>query len=285
MKSLAHALCLAALLTATALPGCTTDSGAPLFVSEQQEQAVGKQVYQDILAEYGGACAEPECPAALQQTVTDIGRTLALRSARPTLPFTFTILHTDTINAFAAPGGYVFVTTGLIRKMSDKSELVGVIGHEVGHVALYHGANAIQRNAAANLLNDLLLGSDTAASDIAGAVFGGYEAFVQSPEQELEADTQGVLLSAEIGYTPNGLIAFFEVLQQLKAGRDPISAGLGRILSTHPPEDKRIAHAKAVMQDNGIDPDDPSLAVDGSPPFSQILAMLPPPKGDSGGDK
>lgn len=283
MNRLAMFRCVA--LAALLAPACTTDSGAPLFVSEQQEVAVGQQVYQDILAEYGGACVEPTCPTALQSYVREIGQSVALKSARPKLKYTFTILHTDTINAFAAPGGFIFVTTGLIRQMSDKSELVGVLGHEVGHVALYHGANAIQRNAAASLLNDLILGSDTAAGEIAAAVFGGYEAFVQSPDQELEADTEGVLLTAAVGYTPGGLIDFFQVLQQLKAGRDPISAGIGRILSTHPPEDERIDHANEVMADNGIDPDDPGLAVDGQPPFAQILAMLPPPKGDAVGER
>lgn len=268
-----------------AVVGCTTDSGAPIFVSEQQEVAVGKQVHQDILAEYGGACVEPTCPAALQQYVNQIGQTLVAQSTRSSLKFTFTILHTDQINAFAAPGGFLYITTGLMRRAHDKSEIVGVLGHEVGHVTLYHGANAIQRQATVSLLNELLLGSDSAAGEIAGAVFGGYEAFVQSPDQELEADEEGVVLSAATGYTPDGLIDFFEVLAALKAGRDPISAGLGRILSTHPPEAERIANVKKVMQANGIDPDDPALAVDGEPPFSEILAMLPPPTGDARGDK
>lgn len=280
-----RAVLLASTLITAQVAACTSESGAPLFISEEQEIAVGQQVHADILAEYGGACVEPACPAALQQYVQGIGQAIVAKSTRSKLKFTFTILHTDQINAFAAPGGFLYITTGLMRQAHDKSEIVGVLGHEVGHVTLYHGANAIQRNATVALLNELLLGSDSAAGEIAAAVFGGYEAFVQSPDQELEADSEGVVLSAATGYTPDGLVDFFEVLAELKKGRDPISAGLGRILSTHPPEDKRIAHAKKVMKANGIDPNDPALAVDGEPPFSEILAMLPPPKGDAGGDK
>lgn len=260
--------------------GCTTSDGAPLFISTQQEVAVGKEVHKDILAEYGGACVAPQCPDALSSYIEEIGQELAAVSSRPKLPFTFTILHTDTINAFAGPGGFVYVTTGLLRAANDKSEVAGVLAHEVGHVALYHGANAIQRHAAAQLLNDLILGEDSAAGDIAQTVFAGYEAFVQSPEQELDADTQGVLLSFAAGYTPDGLVDFFLFLQDLEAGRDPFSRAIGAVLSTHPAADERIQHATAVMAAQDINPADPSLAVDGQPPYSQILALLPPPRGD-----
>jgi predicted Zn-dependent protease len=272
-----------AFVTALALglgPACTTESGAPLFISEQQEVQVGKQVHADILDEFGGACVEPQCPAALQQYVQQLGQDIASRSSRPKLKYTFTILHTDQINAFAAPGGFIYLTTGLMRQAKDKSEVAGVLAHEVGHVALYHGANAIQRQATAQLLNDLILGEDSAAGQIAATVFNGYEAFVQSPDQELDADTQGVLLSHAAGYTPGGLVDFFQLLHDLESTQDPLSAAIGRVLSTHPPSDERISHATEVMAKNGIDPGNPALAVDGEPPYAQILGMLPPPKGD-----
>lgn len=272
---------LRSILAACALiAGCTTSDGAPLFISTQQEVAVGKEVHKDILAEYGGACTEPLCPDALLSYIEEIGQELVVVSSRPKLAFTFTILHTDTINAFAGPGGFVYVTTGLLRASKDKSEVAGVLAHEVGHVALYHGANAIQRHAAAQLLNDLILGKDSAAGDIAKTVFAGYESFVQSPEQELDADTQGVLLSYAAGYTPDGLVNFFLFLQDLKSRRDPLSRAIGSVLSTHPPEDERIQHATAVMAAQDINPADPSLVIDGQPPYSQILTLLPPPRGD-----
>ena len=166
--------------------------------------------------------------------VNNVGRWLALHSSRPDLPWHFGILDVDTVNAFATPGGNVFISRGLIARIHGESELAGILAHEISHVALKHHLADIQKNAQKNLALDLAsVKSGGLAGEAARAVARvGLEGYVRglSREDELAADRMGVVIAARAGYEPYGLVA---VLQTLAA--EPQSdAALGFFLKTHP---------------------------------------------------
>ena len=116
------------------------------LLSEAEELAIGQQQDAEIRREMG-VYDDP----ALQRYVSDIGQELARISHRPNLPWTFTIVDSPAINAFALPGGYIYVTRGILAYLDDESELAGVLGHEIGHVTARHAAQAYTRQAQASL--------------------------------------------------------------------------------------------------------------------------------------
>ncbi|NUN13634.1 MAG: M48 family metalloprotease [Myxococcales bacterium] len=259
---------------AGSLIACSTDKA--LLIGDEQEREVGVQVDQQIRQEYT-VCDPPVCEQQILQYVSALGNQMAAKSDRNDIAYTFTVLHSDEINAFAAPGGFIYITTGLLRESKNASEVAGVLGHEIGHIVERHGAEQMEAQLGAELLRDLIFGTEaTTASTVADIVFGSYSAFVQSPEKELEADVHGVLLPTAINYTPNGLIGFFKTLQVLFGDE---SSPLSEILSTHPQPAERISHAEQTMTELGIKAQDyPEDTT--NPPFSTIRSMLPPPAGD-----
>ncbi|MBS0320594.1 MAG: M48 family metalloprotease [Proteobacteria bacterium] len=184
---------------------------------------------------------------AQQVYVNDVGRWLALHSARPDLPWKFGILDTDSINAFATPGGNVFLSRGLVMQMHSESELAGVLAHEISHVVLKHHLKDIQKNATKNMALDLAsLKAGGLVGEAAQAVARvGMEGFVRglSREDEMQADRLGVVIAARAGYDPYGLPI---VLQDLAALPQDESA-MGQFLHTHPAPTERLAALEAIM--------------------------------------
>ena len=139
---------LVALLLATT--ACATNpvtgKSQMSLLSEAEELAIGQQQDLEIRREMG-VYDDPK----LQAYVTEIGQELARVSHRPNLPWTFTIVDNPAINAFALPGGYIYVTRGILAYLDDESELAGVLGHEIGHVTARHAAQAYTRQAQASL--------------------------------------------------------------------------------------------------------------------------------------
>jgi predicted Zn-dependent protease len=140
-----------ALLLALGLCACATNpvSGRRELnlVSEAQEAQLGAQAHRQILEDIGIYDENP----ALNQMVTEIGRSVALVSDRPDLPWRFTLLDTPMVNAMALPGGYVYVTRGILERMNSRDELAGVIAHEISHVAARHGAQRMSQAQLAQL--------------------------------------------------------------------------------------------------------------------------------------
>jgi predicted Zn-dependent protease len=160
-----------------------------LFMSPEQESRVGAEEHQRVLQEFGGPYPDPELAAY----VSSIGNFLVRTSAASGTKFTFTVLDSPVVNAFALPGGYVYVTRGLLALADSEAELAGVLAHEIGHVAAHHGAQRQSQNVLANL-GLLVLGVATNSSAAvnlgqigAAAVLSGY-----SRQDEYEADTLGV---------------------------------------------------------------------------------------------
>jgi len=211
-------------------------------IPEAEEIEMGKDIAAGLLG------AAPLAKSSEQEIyVNNLGRWLALHSSRPDLPWHFGILEVDTVNAFATPGGNVFVSRGLLVRVHSESELAGILAHEISHVALKHHLSDIQKNAQKNLALDLAsVKSGGLTGEAARAVARvGLEGYVRglSREDELAADKMGVVIAARAGYEPYGLVA---VLQSL-AAMPQDDAALGFFLKTHPSPTDRLAALESEM--------------------------------------
>ena len=184
----------------------------------------------------------------LQQYVNRLGLWLALQTERPDLAWHFGVLDTDSVNAFAAPGGYVFITRGLLLRMQSEAELAGVLAHEIGHVLQRHHLKAIQKNAQAGILADLVsIAADQRKHGewMQKAISTGTELYSRGldKDDEYEADRLGVVIAARAGYDPYGLPA---VLQTLSA-MNPQDGTLALMFKTHPAPQQRLQLLDGLM--------------------------------------
>ncbi len=192
----------------------------------------------------------------LQRYVNKIGRWVASQSSRPDLPWAFAVIDTPTINAFALPGGKVFISTGLLARLTSESELAGVLAHEVAHVMQKHQVTAIQSARKTGFVQDGVqtyasdrigktgVGSNALAGAIANAAAGEAIDFVKNglflrpldKSLEYDADRLGALLLAKAGYDPYGLISVIQKLATLR----PEDSAASIVMSTHPTPSDRL---------------------------------------------
>lgn len=242
---LATALLAAALLLGAA--GCS-----PTLLSPEDERTIGREQHPKILEEFGGTYADP----AVQTYVAGVGAGLVASAGRSGMPFTFTVLDSPAVNAFALPGGYVYITRGLMALAGSEAELAGVIGHEIGHVTARHGAQEHGRSVIVGL-GTAILGAaigDRGAADLlnlgGGLILRGY-----SREQEFEADQLGLRYMADAGYDPDGMASFLARLRDmslldaaLQGSGDPDEYSL---TASHPRTIDRVQEARAAMVGTG----------------------------------
>ena len=236
--------CLLFALVVTASAACATNpvtgKSQMSLLSEAEELAIGQQQDVEIRREMGVYDDQ-----ALQRYVSDIGQELARNSHRPNLPWTFTIVDNSAINAFALPGGYVYVTRGILAYLDDESELAGVLGHEIGHVTARHAAQAYTRQAQAGIALAILgifVPGAQPFTDI-GATGLGVLFLRNGREAEIEADRLGVEYGSGAGYDPAGVPRFLSTLARVDAmsGR-----GVPNWLSTHPNPGSRVTKVEPV---------------------------------------
>jgi len=204
--------------------------------------------------------------AAVHKYVSLVGMTVANVSERPNLAWTFVVLDTDGVNAFAAPGGIVHITRGALAMIRNEAELATVLGHEIGHVTSKHTINAIQKSNAIKLGTDATMKNET----VRAAVFKlGYEQILENKfdrNQEMEADQVGVGLVQKVGYAPNSLGEFLARL----ADRNKEAAESNGLFASHPDTTARIAKIKQLSA--------PSKAVAlGEPRYKSSIAYEPVP--------
>ena len=210
-------------------------------VPVDKEIAIGRDVSAGLLG------STPLVDDAVVQTyVNDIGRWLALQTERPDLPWTFGVIDTDSVNAFAAPGGYVFVTRGLFVMLRNEAELAGVIGHEISHVVRRHHLQAIESRLRAEVATDvagMLVDYDADSIDV--LVGAGMQVYAKGLDRddELEADRMGVVVAARSGYDPYGLPAMLMSVYE----RDSNDEALAFLLSTHPSAGDRLRQLDESM--------------------------------------
>ena len=235
-------LAFAALIITTAPALAQAPPG--LSPAERQQ---GAQAHQQILQQFGGAMSGP-----VADYVRGVGQKIAVQSGGGARPqdYTVTLLNSNVNNAFAIPGGYVYITRQLLALMNDEAELAFVMGHEVAHVAARHGQKRQNRAALSNVLAGLagvLTGSDLigrGAGVVAGLTTLGY-----SREQERQADSLGVRYLASAGYDPGaatdslaalGAQTALEARLKGEGGAEP-----SKWLSTHPPSGERVERMRA----------------------------------------
>ncbi len=210
------------------------------LLSEAEELAIGQQQDAEIRREMGVYDDQ-----ALQRYVSEIGQDLARASHRPNLPWTFTIVDSPAINAFALPGGYIYVTRGILAYLDDEAELAGVLGHEIGHVTARHAAQAYTRQAQANLglsILSIFVPSTAPFADL-GATGLGVLFLKNGREAEIEADRLGVEYGSGAGYDPAGVPRFLATLARVDALSD---RGIPNWLSSHPDPGSRVTRAEPV---------------------------------------
>lgn len=212
-------------------------------IDQPKEVEIGRQLSAVLLG------AKPLHPdMALQRYVNRLGRWISLQSARPELPWTFAVLDDAGYNAFAAPGGYIFVTKGLIDSVADESELAGILAHEIHHVVGKHHLKAMRKTAQSGLLTKALasqLGNNAQGMVSAQLLALGKDLYSKGLDQEdeLDADRSGVALATRAGFDPYGLVA---VLQQLRTARADNPA-FTLTLSTHPATQVRLDQLELAM--------------------------------------
>jgi predicted Zn-dependent protease len=257
---LAACTLVGALLTTSA---CTTApaGGSTLALGTVEDDIrIGREAHPQILQQYGGTVGDP----AVERYVQALGTRLKNVSELSEIDFTFTVLDSEIVNAFALPGGYVYVTRGLMALAEDEAELAGVIGHEIGHVTARHGA--------ARQTTGTLAGGALVLGTIAAGVLGGEGAaravdmlgrplaqgavMTYSRGQEYEADRLGVRYLSRAGYDPTAMATFLEALQtsaELQAQLAGDSARAQRNLlegffASHPDSPDRVARALTEAQ-------------------------------------
>jgi predicted Zn-dependent protease len=238
---------LAATLAAMSVASCATNpvTGRQdvVLMSEAQEVQMGRDEHPKILQQYGRYGDE-----ALQAYVNQVGQRIAAVSQRPQLQYTFTILDSAEVNAFALPGGYVYITRGIMAYLNSEAELVAVLGHEVGHVTARHAVRQ-QTGATAAGVGATVIGILTGSGDLANVANMAGSALVSGygRDMELEADDLGAQYLARLGYDPDAMIDVvrllknqesFEIQQARAENRKPhIYHG---VFATHPDNDTRL---------------------------------------------
>jgi len=208
-----------------------------MLVSEDQEVQLGRQTDRQVVQEYG-----IYDDRALTSYVNDLCQRMAQLSHRPNLEYHFKVLDAAVVNAFAAPGGYIYFTRGILAYLNSEAELAGVLGHEMGHITARHSAEQLSKAQLAQVGLGLgMIFSETfrALGDV--AQYGAQMLFLKfSRDNEREADDLGVEYATKAGYDARQLAGFFETLERMHSSSD--RTGLPSWFSTHPnPEDRQGA--------------------------------------------
>jgi beta-barrel assembly-enhancing protease len=221
-----------------------------LQITEDEEREIGAAVSERVRLRYGVVQDK-----AVHRYVSLVGRALVQKSSRPNLAFTFIVLDTDGVNAFATPGGYVHITRGALGLMKDEAELGGVLAHEINHITEKHTIKAMQKGklvqmgAEETLKNPEVFGRVVdKTTELVLAGFGRNE--------ELEADREGMQLAVSLGYAPHGLAAFLKRLTD----RNASSKEKQGLFASHPEMNERLNKLAAL--EPGRAANDPILLVD-----------------------
>ena len=237
-------------------------------VSEDQEVALGRQNAEQINAQLP-IVTDPVVSAYIQELGSRIART----TSRSDLDWHFYVINTPQVNAFALPGGYIYVNRGLIENTGELSELAGTLGHEIGHVIQRHSVKQMETAQKTNvgvavlctLTNICQSGLGQAAVQVGGSAFFARHTRLD----ELEADSEAVVNVARAGFDPNGIPKLFEVL--LRERRHQPST-FESWFASHPLEEARIERARRLIEDLGLGAEG-NLLID-TPNFQAFKARM-----------
>ncbi len=219
------------------------------LVSESQEIAMGREADPAATEQFGGLYGDDE----LQQYVVDLGNRLAVISERPTLPWEFHLVDHELVNAFALPGGFIYITRGILAHMNSEAELAGVLGHEIGHVTARHSAGQITR---AQLGTVALIGgaifSETLRDNLGGAAAGlGLLMLKYGRDDESEADALGYRYVTRERIDPRGISDVMRMLQSTNPSAEEM--GIPGWMLSHPDPGDRVAANDRRIRESGTD--------------------------------
>ena len=231
--------------------GCTRNAATGRLqwdgLSTQQEIALGVEAKPQLIQEYGGEVES----AALRNYVTRIGESMAVHTEAeyPDMPWEFTVLDSDVINAFALPGGKVFISRGLIDHMNNEAQLAAVLGHEIGHVTAEHVDERMGRAMGTKVATQIIgaaVGGEGWGQAVPYLVGAGGQAYLLSfgRGQESESDTLGLRYMTKAGYDPQGMVQLLGILVDASGGRSQ-----PEMLSTHPNPDRRRQDVKQIIDE------------------------------------
>jgi predicted Zn-dependent protease len=283
-------VCAVALTGASlSLGGCSTNpaTGEKIFtlgISRDQEIQIGAAAAPEFTQQFGGEVPDQQ----LQQYVQNIGRKMAAETEaeNPSLPWEFTLLNTDVINAFALPGGKVFFTRGLAEELTSEAQMAGVLGHEIGHVTARHGAQRIasQTVFSAGLeIGAAVVGAGggrTAAAigqyGIPAIRAGGSLVLLKyGRDEEMEADSLGMRYMNNVGYNPRGQLEVMQVLARVSGSQRGVE-----FFSTHPFPETRIERIQnelnSTYKDTANNPNYGEFKERYQREFLQRVKRLPP---------
>ncbi|MBZ4420977.1 M48 family metallopeptidase [Myxococcus sp. RHSTA-1-4] len=223
---------------------------AATLISDEQEEDLGKQVKQELET-------KEKIKYVQDPAVVEYVRSLSapiIRQAnkdRPGVKWKINVIDDPkTVNAFATPGGYLYVYTGLILAADTEAELAGVMAHEAGHVVGRHSARAMVNQLGLQAVTQAALGKNPGAvATIATQLVGGGAMLAHGRGEELEADEYGARYASGASHDPRGLITFFQKLQEQQGGDGP---GFMKWLSTHPANKDRIANIQKIIAEKKL---------------------------------
>jgi beta-barrel assembly-enhancing protease len=225
-------------------------------ITPEQEVALGLQAAPEMAQQFGGEAPDPQA----QQRVDRICGRIVAQSAAGKSPYQYdchVLSDPETINAFALPGGQVFITEGLLRRLQTDGQVAGVLGHEIGHVVARHGAEHIAKEQLTQGLTGAAVlatydpnDPSSRGSAAVAAMIGQLVSMRFGRQDELEADRLGVRFSSEAAYDPRSMIALMKILEESSKGNRP-----PEFFSTHPNPENRIQKIQAAIQQqypNGV---------------------------------
>lgn len=222
-------------------PGGKTDF---IFISTTEEVEIGEQVAGDVESKEGLLRN-----STVQNYVNGVGQKIARVCDRRDVEYEFKVIDKDEINAFACPGGFIYVYTGLLDVLDNEAQLAGVLAHEISHVVARHSVKKLQNVYGYAILAEIALGdkAEGAAGDVVNVaamlILQGY-----SRDNEFEADRYGILYMKNAGYNPKGMIQVFEKFKKMEGGSYPAVLNL---LSSHPPPVDRIRKGQSQVSKVG----------------------------------
>jgi len=209
---------------------------------------MGQQLHPKFEKESGGLYPDSQ----VQEYVNTVGLSVARYAGRPNLEWRFSVVNSKQVNAFAVPGGYIYITQGLLFRLTNEAQLAGVLAHESGHIARRHTVKQIGRAQTTQGLSTVagvvggLFGYGW-AGDVTSAV-GSLSLMSYSREQEHEADTEGLKYMTEAGYNPQGMVQLMKILQS-SGGKK----GAPEFLSTHPNPGNRVEYLTEEIEKKYFD--------------------------------
>jgi len=272
---------LAVLLMSMIAGGCQTNPVTGerelIIISRAQEIALGEEAAPKFEEEFGGRVPNEE----LQEYIRMVGAKLAASSDRE-MPYEYTLVASDIPNAFALPGGKIFITAGLMRLMKNEQQLAAVLGHETAHVAALHNVKGLQRQMGAAVLIEVagkVMGRGAGAAKAAAKVVTTMVNLEYTREQELEADEYGLKYMTRAGYNPWGMVELLTILLNL---REQEPGRLEQLFQTHPPSSERIAetekHIGREKEYEGFRSETPDAHADRFARMHQLLPQSLPEK-------